>query len=441
MRHFNLLHMLWLTVILAQESIQLPVSDTIHDTLTSRIKSTGDMNLSFHLTELNESGSIYTQQYLPIGVDTILVSSESNVKPSTIQLHFKGLHRLSNTKDIDDRFRSIVNSYNYFSNSSSYLLGKSHSGKMAVKIFPHESFSNTIMGLAGASRNEANEWALTGEASIHMENIWKSAGTVDVYWKRLNEETQLITFELEEPYLINLPVGGHAVYNQELRDGLYVKSRIGLQAIFHTEKLGKWKIGSARTRLFASPQGDSAGINSFKESSVLISQTYQRLDNRWIPRKGLFMDHSISAGSSSGENENIVLGITSNVSWYIPVISSLGLSSISRFAGVFIQNNNLHQGYLTYFGGANSLRGYSDEFFKDEWVGIESLEFSFYMPDSRMYLFFDGAVAPQFETIKVGAGFGYSQVLKSSIISIEYGMGLDHSITSGKLHFSIVNRL
>lgn len=97
---------------------------------------------------------------------------------------------------------------------------------------------------------------------------------------------------------------------------------------------------------------------------------------------------------------------------------------------------------ILYLGGANTLRGYSEDFFKGEGILFANCEYRFLVNrDSQFFIFMDcGTFYDKndgLDELKLGYGVGMRLRSQTGLISVDYGLARGDSILGGKIHVSL----
>jgi outer membrane protein insertion porin family len=97
---------------------------------------------------------------------------------------------------------------------------------------------------------------------------------------------------------------------------------------------------------------------------------------------------------------------------------------------------------MLYLGGANTLRGYSEDFFRGEGRLFANCEYRFLVArDSQFFFFLDGGSIYTEENglspLKLGYGLGTRLRSQTGLVSVDYGVAEGDSILSGKIHVSL----
>ena len=97
---------------------------------------------------------------------------------------------------------------------------------------------------------------------------------------------------------------------------------------------------------------------------------------------------------------------------------------------------------MLYLGGANSLRGYAESFFRGEGTALVNNEYRFLVSrESQFFLFIDvGSVYNKgsgFSPLKVGFGLGMRLRSDAGLVNLDYGLAKGDSVLGGKIHVSL----
>ena len=97
---------------------------------------------------------------------------------------------------------------------------------------------------------------------------------------------------------------------------------------------------------------------------------------------------------------------------------------------------------MLYLGGANTLRGYSEDFFRGEGRIFANCEYRFLVSrDSQFFLLLDGGTVYNeddgLDSLKLGYGVGMRLRSRTGLVSVDYGLARGDSILSGKVHVSL----
>ena len=292
---------------------------------------------------------------------------------------------------------------------------------------------------------EAAETNLAGTG--RKLNVRARFGLIDTY-----------EFAYEEPWIFGTPVGiGVRIWgtNQKAQDP--VEDIPGLEPQFMSPVSLKERAASliGTTRVIR-----------FLEGSLAL--TYKRIESS--------LSSSEAAGSgalTSGRKYSLTLGVQRDSrDYYInPSSGRLDRASVEISRGdfrTFKASIDLNQYFETrrrqvlalglhgsriwgekipltemlYLGGANTLRGYGEDFFRGEGRLFANCEYRFLVSrDSQLFLFLDGGTVYNegegLDPLKLGYGVGMRLKSRTGLVSMDYGLARGDSILSGKIHVSL----
>ena len=331
----------------------------------------------------------------------------------------------------------------FINNNSEISFGINNKQKVGAVIDLKTNFNNYFSGLVGASRSEDQKWSINGQMDIHLENQWRTASIVDLHWKRLDEESQILNLKYDEPHPLGLPIGVSIAYNQDLRDGNYVSTNSSVGVIKTVPSVGKLGFGGKNTKINSTAKGDSLGLANLTTQSMYINGTIDYRNDYWLPTKGIFISLNSDIGKRivSDSNSVIISGQTV-FEKYFPIWGKNNIAIKMIGSGKWVSSGTLHSGELIRYGGATSLRGYTEDSFKSNWVIIPSVEYNINLSSNQqLTLFSDTALQETYTPLPYGFGIGFTQVTKNSVLKLYYGLGREDSIKNGKIHLQFLTRL
>ena len=87
-----------------------------------------------------------------------------------------------------------------------------------IKFVP--TFESHLSGIVGMNRVK-NKWILNGESNLHLENYFKSAENIDLFWKRKDSISQVIRMGFSIPHPFGWNTGVSIKYHHEVFAGMY----------------------------------------------------------------------------------------------------------------------------------------------------------------------------------------------------------------------------
>ena len=228
MRIFKIIIILFTAVQLYGQSKNIIIDNT--DTLTvnsydevsfkldSLLRQSKYIGEYFRLSRINSDSLItYNKNVNNVPLDTIIFNNTDGIRFSVLKQMFKPLFGTVPTEQTTAIFNQIIISTPFIKNKSEISFGKNNNNKVGAVIDLKTNFNNYFSGLVGASRSNEQKWSINGQMDIHLENQWRTASIIDLHWKRLDEESQILNLIYDEPHPLGLPIGVSVAYNQDLR--------------------------------------------------------------------------------------------------------------------------------------------------------------------------------------------------------------------------------
>lgn len=426
------------------DTLAVNTYDEISTKLASLLSNSKDIGEYFRLSRINSDSLItYNRKSINVTLDTIIFRNNDEIRISVLKQIFKPLISTKPTIQTTKTFNTIVNSTPFIKDNSEIFFGINKKQKVGAIVNIKSNFNNYFSGLIGASRSDEQKWVANGQMDIHVENQWKTASIVDLHWRRLDEESQILNLKYEEPHPFGLPIGVSMAYNQDLRDGNYVNTNSAVGIVKTVPNIGKLGFGGKNTKINSTAQGDSLGFANLTTQSIYIDGIVDYRNDYWLPTKGYLIALYSDVGKRIVSDSNTVI-----ISGQIKIDKYLRFWGKNTIAlkmfgyGNWISSGLLHSGELVRYGGVNNLRGYTEDYFKSAWVIIPSVEYNIKFGSSQQItLFTDIALQDTYKPVPYGYGVGFTQVTKNSVLKLYYGLGRNDSIKNGKIHLQFLTRL
>ena len=271
-------------------------------------------------------------------------------------------------------------------------------------------------------------------------------------YQRLKPETSRLNIGISQYWFAGLPIDlglGISLYQN---DTTYQTRELSLTSDYRissnlkiTSKLYTVTSNTANDIVLQSePDGKKQGAN--------LGFLYQNLDKIDVPTKGVRIGVSYGIANKDIEGDSLGIFRQQNISMefnsYVPILNSSVIAS--RINGFYVAGDTFTENDLDRFGGANSLRGYSEEQFLASKLIWGDLEYRF-LTDQSSYLFLFAATGyfsrPQLiyeidETFTqqdwlYSSGFGLSYKTAIGRLTFSYAVSSTQSLGNGKVHFGI----
>lgn len=425
------------------DTLAVSTYDEVSTKLDSLLYQSDNIGEYFRLSQINSDHLItYKKNTINVTLDTIIFNN-NEIRISVLKQIFKPLIGTKPTIKTTKIFNAIVNSTPFLKGNSEISFGINKKHKVGAVVEIKSNFNNYFSGLIGASRSDEQKWTLNGQMDIHLENQWKTASIVDLHWKRLDEESQILNLRYEEPHPLGLPIGVSIAYNQDLRDGNYVNTNSAVGIIKTVPSIGKLGFGAKNTKINSTAKGDSLGLQNLTSQSIYIDGIIDYRNDYWLPTGGYFISLYSDVGKRIVSDSNtVIISGHAKVEKYFPLWGKNNIALKMLGNGNWISSGTLHSGELIRYGGANNLRGYTEDYFKSDWVIIPSIEYNIKLgSNQQITLFSDIALQDTYKPFPYGYGIGFTQVTKNSVLKLYYGLGRQDSIKNGKIHLQFLTRL
>ena len=137
------------------------------------------------------------------------------------------------------------------------------------------------------------------DRNVHMENLIKTTGTIDFYWKKNDTLSQIITFNLYEPFFINSSLGTDFRYYRGIYNGLFIKLEKRLKFELFSSNYFYYKVGFLKGSTNPTKNGilNNYGKVDYEAFSISISKNL--LNNRFLPNEGSLILFETDVGLSN----------------------------------------------------------------------------------------------------------------------------------------------
>jgi outer membrane protein insertion porin family len=362
-----------------------------------------------------------------------------------------------------DESKRLLDNLGYFQSATRYSFSKAV-GDNAILIFHvNEARTGQFSGVLGynPSENEIGGQRFTGTIEASESNIMGTGRQMAVRGRfGLTDAYELL---YTEPFIFNTPLDlGVRIWgtSQESQDIRFKTQdmRFEDEPDLGFESLRELAFSfTASTRVIRLVEGSvSVAYKSIESSSDMeniplelseenitgskysVAFALQRDSRDYFanPLSGR-LDH-ISIDVSRGDFKTVKLELDINQyfrTWRRQVFA-LGIH------GARIWGDNIPPTEILRLGGAKTLRGYGEDFFRGEGRIYANSEYRILVSrDSQFFLFLDGGtvynIESKFEPLKIGYGVGMRLRSETGLVSVDYGLARGDSILSGKIHVSL----
>ena len=433
----------YLTLLVGQtpKNVQFTHLDSIviHDSLRVLLQDDNSAQYEYQLISFDYEDSVNVNYELsPIDrmIKNIHFNQGIGINPKILSQMFS--HIILSETEINNSLKYIKNSYSFIVDTPVYTWGiQDEKEGVIINFVP--SFKHQFSALIGANRNENNMWEATGEINLNVENIFKNAESINLYWKRLDTLSQEIQFQFKQPHTLGTPFGLNISLERNTHDGYFTESLSQINLSTHLKYMGLLSFGYENSNIYATEEGIDVGFSSHGVKSIISEVVSISLNNRWLPTRGFSYTFTGKVGKIK---EDLMYSLIMKGARIYPIQNNwLG------HIGVWIEqvksrNNNVPQSRYIRFGGMKTMKGFRENEFQTTLVISPEIQFSYILNDEMHFSsFYQTGWYESDQPILQSVGFGLKQVKDKSIIEILYGTPIDAPITNGYLHFRFISRL
>ena len=320
-----------------------------------------------------------------------------------------------------------------------------------------ETDLNQFDGVLGYVPNELGKGQVVGDINISLWNVVRQGNGISLFYQRLKPETTRLELETSQHWFGRLPIGVGFLASFYQNDTTYQVRSFNFNGYYQVNPHLRLTSGIGQINSVASispklAQPEPSGEKRYVEAGFRVST----LNRPKVPTRGTLVAMTFGVSNKSVEMDTLrsftQRYVKLDAQFYIPLQSR----SVVAFSmhGFYLLANQITENDMSRFGGANSLRGYSEEQFSGSQLLWGDIEYQLFT-DPYSYLFVFGAVGGYYRpklltettnTFKTrdflySFGFGVSYRTKIGRLKFSYAISPQKDIGNGKVHLSIVTRL
>jgi outer membrane protein insertion porin family len=295
-----------------------------------------------------------------------------------------------------------------------------------------------------------------GFVTVAMNNLFGTARSGRVSWRKDNRNSQEISLSYKEPWIFNIPVNLEGSFFQRQQDTMYLRRDVeGRIRLLVDENISLGGLINHEV-IIPSVNNGVTLVSSSRMMTAGIDIRYDTRDDPVSPASGIQYQSEYRIGNKKIFNAVgfAVSGVTTlqrvsvDLQFFTPVLSRNVL--MIGLHGRQITNSQVEVSDLYRFGGTNSLRGYREYEFTGSRVAWTNTEYRFVMARrSLLYGFFDtgyyflpaenNGLIPSQQKVKYGYGVGMRIETSLGNVGISFALGEGDSFSEGKIHFGLMN--
>ncbi|HQO09173.1 MAG TPA: BamA/TamA family outer membrane protein [Clostridiales bacterium] len=319
-------------------------------------------------------------------------------------------------------------------------------GEYGIDFVVEERKYIQISLMGGYSSGDQDD-VFSGTAGLVFDNIFGTFRKASVYWDRIGKLSEKIKLQYREPFLLRYRISTGFLFEQNYKKDEFLSRQTGIDEQYTLNSTAYIIAGYKKSylytdSLYAGPDNDmvtdriSGGVrfaNEFISSAIPVSGGYS-VSAEIASLKIDIKDSTVITGTEIIVHAGFIKKFRDN--FFIKTIFNydhiLSDSDLPLFGKI-------------YFGGAESLRGFREDFFVSDIFLLQSAEF-YFVPDSKelsFSLFFDNGLfnikRKNIEKIsglhsEQSYGGGMTVIFGSGEIALTAGIPARYGIDEGMLH-------
>ncbi|NNC83245.1 MAG: BamA/TamA family outer membrane protein [Flavobacteriales bacterium] len=312
--------------------------------------------------------------------------------------------------------------------------------------------ANQVDGIVGFQPDADGKVSFTGEVQLDLQNAFSHLDAIHLRWQRVADNTQRLEFDIRYPYLFGSRLGVKAGIEQFRQDTTFNQVILNASLFTILENSSSFAAFISSRVVNDLLVSDTVPGSSTRTQQIGVDYEYNALDDRFNPRKGLFLNAGISYGdkevqSGTGSSEQVSVDqymAQADLGYFIPIKKRS--TCLLQMTGQRMESDVIIPNELYRIGGLKSLRGFDEQSIRASSYLISTLEYRLLF-DERSYLtaFVDYAWYEQdvlegyLSDTPYGLGLGAAFGTAAGILNINYALGsqLGQAIDlqTGKIHF------
>ncbi len=273
---------------------------------------------------------------------------------------------------------------------SIFKTGNEHG--VLISVEEKRYISLMLMGAYSAGDTGDN---VTGLAEIRADNIFGTLRQAEIKWERSGSESENLNLIYREPFIFGYLISSRFEFDQKYKKGYFLSREYGLEEKHQIDPESSVRGGISRKTVYPDSLYNGS-VNDIVTDRYTGGMNYSTEDiYEAIPRSaGFFVDGEIAALSIDIKDSVGLKGIEISLSG--SAVKKISGSYFVKFSVQYdhvILDEEIPEFNRIYFGGASSLRGYREEFFRTDVFIKQSAEI-YFVPDRdelAFSMFFDNA--------------------------------------------------
>lgn len=321
------------------------------------------------------------------------------------------------------------------------------------------SIVDGVLGYIPPKTNE-KQGTVTGRLQFEFRNILGTGRFLEAYWEKKDKYSQAMRFGYKEPWVLGYPIHAGFQFSQEIRDTTYLEREVRIPIVYAPFTSLELSLEGGQRSVLPDSMG-SLIYNVPKSEMWFFSlrARYNTFDDLLNPKKGVSYHTLFTLGKKTNHGPDFLVEaldlrnhvedrrIELDLEAVFPVFNRQALFLGLHGAEIKSEGSFIPISDQIRLGGAKTLRGYEEDFFRGTLVTWMNTEYRYFIGrQSRAFVFFDAGYFQRKESdiwirnTKLGYGFGLRLETRLGLLGIDYGLGEGDAPLQGKIHVGMVNR-
>ncbi len=343
-------------------------------------------------------------------------------------------------------------------------------GGVRVGLAVEEAPANRIEGVFGWNRGgPAEDGFFSGYLDVLFRNLGGVGRRVAARWERRGRDAREIRIGYREPWLPLVPAGVGVDLRRTFRDSTYVRTEVEgaldvpVSAALTLSASGatdSWSPGDRTPAIVPSSRRARGGFGFRFEGTDYPPNPSRGVNLALAGEYGSKRVETIAGGAGGGGGAGDSSAATQTVRFaerighaaldlFVPLGGPHLVALRARADGVWSDERPVPEYELFFLGGARSLRGYDEDRFLGERVGVATLEYRFRLANrARLFLFVDqgyfrlerdrgdGSIE-RVEGDPLGWGGGLQAESRLGVLGLGVGIPEGEGLSSARVHVSL----
>jgi hypothetical protein len=315
---------------------------------------------------------------------------------------------------------------------------------------------NQFDGVLGYVPDAAGNGQVVGDLSLSLWSVFADGNGVDLDYRRLEPEVSRLNLGVSQHWFGTVPLGITAGFNFFQNDTTYQARDILLDGYFELgnglQLIGDVGLTSITGSNISRSKIEPGGSKQSASFGFRYSSTY----GNEVPREGFNTEIRFGFVNKSADIDSISAFSQQFIKAHAENFITIGKQGVlaSRLNSFFLISDRFTDIDLIRFGGANSLRGFTEEQFQASQLVWGDIEYRF-LTNPTSYLFGFAAAGwfhrpqlltesnTQFKTDEFveSLGFGLSYKVRVGRLKFTYAISPSDALGNGKVHLALRTNL